>query len=225
MGAITIVTVHYLAWWEQALLLQYLLLQDGSKHYYYSTFSCRVEASTSIQCSKLFKGLECTVLPMALCTIKNTWSHSKIRAGNSPGFGLPSVAILPWLCRKRRKAIFIYIYILLQDGSKPCYYTTFSYRMGTSSIITVHSLTGWEQSLLLQYLLLLDGNKHYYYSTFSYRMGTITIIAVPSPAWWEQALRSKTIVGQVDLTAKLCLSFCLELQSAKSTYQHVDLDL
>ena len=36
---------------------------------------------------------------------------------------------------------------------------------------------------------------------------------------------SKTIVGQVDLTAKLCLSFCLELQTAKSTYQHVDLDL
>ena len=36
---------------------------------------------------------------------------------------------------------------------------------------------------------------------------------------------SKTIVGQVDLTAKLCLSFCLELQSVKSTYQHVDLDL
>ena len=36
---------------------------------------------------------------------------------------------------------------------------------------------------------------------------------------------SKTIVGQVDLTAKLCLSFCLELQSAKSTYHHVDLDL
>ena len=36
---------------------------------------------------------------------------------------------------------------------------------------------------------------------------------------------SKTIVGQVDLKAKLLLSFCLELQSAKSTYQHVDLDL
>ena len=30
--------------------------------------------------------------------------------GQSPGFGLPSVAILPWLCRKRRKAIFIFIY-------------------------------------------------------------------------------------------------------------------
>ena len=36
---------------------------------------------------------------------------------------------------------------------------------------------------------------------------------------------SRIIVGQVDLTAKLCLSICLELQSAKSTYQHVDLDL
>ena len=29
----------------------------------------------------------------------------------SPGFGLLSVAILPWLCRKRLKSIFIYIYI------------------------------------------------------------------------------------------------------------------
>ena len=28
-------------------------------------------------------------------------------------------------------------------------------------------------------------------------------------------------MGQVDLTAKLCLFFCLELQSAESTYQHV----
>ena len=35
----------------------------------------------------------------------------------------------------------------------------------------------------------------------------------------------ETIVGQVDLTTKLCFSFCFELQSAKSTYQHVDLDL
>ena len=34
----------------------------------------------------------------------------KRRVGHSPGFGLPSVAILPWLCRKRRKAIFIYIH-------------------------------------------------------------------------------------------------------------------
>ena len=30
-----------------------------------------------IQCSKLFKGMECTVMPMVLCTIKNPWSHSK----------------------------------------------------------------------------------------------------------------------------------------------------
>ena len=32
----------------------------------------------------------------------------EIRVGHSPGFGLPSVVIMPWLCRKRRKAIFIH---------------------------------------------------------------------------------------------------------------------
>ena len=30
-----------------------------------------------VQCSKLFKCLECTVLPMVLCTIKSSWSHPK----------------------------------------------------------------------------------------------------------------------------------------------------
>ena len=33
----------------------------------------------------------------------------EIRVVHSPGFGLPSIAILPWLCKKRRKAIFIFI--------------------------------------------------------------------------------------------------------------------
>ena len=32
----------------------------------------------------------------------------EIRVGHNPGFGLPSVAILPWFSRKRRKTIFIY---------------------------------------------------------------------------------------------------------------------
>ena len=59
-----------------------------------------------IQCSKLFKGMKCTVLSMVLCTIKKPWSHS-IRVGHSPDFGLLSVAILPWLCRKRREAILL----------------------------------------------------------------------------------------------------------------------
>ena len=36
---------------------------------------------------------------------KYPWSLLK-RVGHSPDFGLPSVAILPWLRRKRRKAIF-----------------------------------------------------------------------------------------------------------------------
>ena len=33
-----------------------------------------------VQCSKLFKYLDCAVLPMALCTLQNPWSHS-IRVG------------------------------------------------------------------------------------------------------------------------------------------------
>ena len=33
----------------------------------------------------------------------------EIRVGHGPDFGLPSIAIWPWLCRKRRKAIFIYM--------------------------------------------------------------------------------------------------------------------
>ena len=37
----------------------------------------------------------------------------EIKVGHSPGFGLPSVAILPWLCRKRRKAIFTHSLLLL----------------------------------------------------------------------------------------------------------------
>ena len=41
----------------------------------------------------------------------------EIRVGHSPGFGLLSVAILPWLCRKRRKAIFIYLH---QDPAIHC---------------------------------------------------------------------------------------------------------
>ena len=42
---------------------------------------------------------------------------------------------------------------------------------------------------------------------------------------WKLLIFRWSKVSQVDLTAKLCLSFCLELQSAKSNYQHVDLYL
>ena len=42
---------------------------------------------------------------MVLCTRMNPRSYSK-RVGHSPNFELSSVAIFPWLCRKRRKAIW-----------------------------------------------------------------------------------------------------------------------
>ena len=58
-----------------------------------------------------FKGLEGAVLSMVLCTIQNPWSHL-IGVGHSPDFALPSVAILPSLCRKRRKALFTHTCVL-----------------------------------------------------------------------------------------------------------------
>ena len=41
---------------------------------------------------------------------KESLKSFEIRVGHSPGFGIHSVAILSWLWRKRRKAIFIYIF-------------------------------------------------------------------------------------------------------------------
>ena len=55
----------------------------------------------SLNCSKAW-GVQCCL--WLLCTRKNSWIHS-ISVGHSSDFGLPSVAISPWLCRKRRNAI------------------------------------------------------------------------------------------------------------------------
>ena len=55
---------------------------------------------------------------------KEALKSFEIRVGHSPGFRLPSVVILPWLCRKRRKAIFIFIQRLSQSSSQliACYF-------------------------------------------------------------------------------------------------------
>ena len=53
-----------------------------------------VIAVVHIQCSRLFKGLECAVLSNGLCTMKKLGSHS-IKVGHSADFGLPSVVISP----------------------------------------------------------------------------------------------------------------------------------
>ena len=57
------------------------------------------------------RGWICVVYGPAYGTVhyKEPLKSFEIWVGHSPGFGLPSVAILPWLCRKRRKAILIYI--------------------------------------------------------------------------------------------------------------------
>ena len=77
-------------------------------HYFSTKLKTKIDViprSCFKQCSKLFKGLECAVLSMVLCTIKHPWSLSK-RVGHIPDFGFPSVSMLPWLCRKWHKAIF-----------------------------------------------------------------------------------------------------------------------
>ena len=74
-----------------------------------------------IQCAKLFKGLECAELCIVLCGIKSPWSHS-IRVGHSLDFGLPFVVIMPWLCRKRRKAIFTHS-LTSPMGTRPICHT------------------------------------------------------------------------------------------------------
>ena len=55
-------------------------------------------------------------LSVVLCTRKNPWSHS-IRVEHSPDFGLLSVKILPWLFRKRCKAIFTLLTLFIQLSS------------------------------------------------------------------------------------------------------------
>ena len=63
----------------------------------------------------------------------------EIRTGHSPGFGLPSVAILPWLCWRRRKAIFIYIIVL------KCLYTVngLKYSMNNRHLVTEADSEFW----------------------------------------------------------------------------------
>ena len=50
-----------------------------------------------IQCSKLFKDLECAVMPIWYCALhcKEPLKSLAIRVGHSPGFGSPAVARLP----------------------------------------------------------------------------------------------------------------------------------
>ena len=100
--------IYFLPKWELPLLLAHLVrlwLEIQRNRVRIRPLLMFVIEVVHIQCSKLLKDLECAVLFMVLYTIKNPWSHS-IRVGHISDFGLPSVAILTWLYRKRRKAIF-----------------------------------------------------------------------------------------------------------------------
>ena len=59
--------------------------------------------------------LQTVQMPVVYCEGNGTMHYREplkslgIRLRHSPGFGLPSVAILPWFYRKRRKAIFTHM--------------------------------------------------------------------------------------------------------------------
>ena len=79
------------------------------------SWSCRmfVIDVVHIQCYKLFKGMECAVLSMVMCT-----RSFLIRAGHSPDFGLPSIAILPLIITNGEVVCITMTYMFL-SRSRP----------------------------------------------------------------------------------------------------------
>ena len=67
-------------------------------------FTTHFTKGFDIYCFKLLKGMECSAV-YSTVHYKEPLKLFEIRVGHSPGFGFPAVAILPWLCRKRRKTI------------------------------------------------------------------------------------------------------------------------
>ena len=86
------------------------LLEVGPDGSFVSTGACNLEVP----------GSNHGIYSAAYGTVhyKEPLKSFEIRVGHSPGFGLPSVAILPWLCRKRRKAIFTHSALLVSVRSR-----------------------------------------------------------------------------------------------------------
>ena len=78
-----------------SLKYEVVFFSKSFARYCSATFLDDIKVVLHIQCCKLFKGMECTVLPMVLCITKKTSKSFEIRVGHSFDFGLPSVAILP----------------------------------------------------------------------------------------------------------------------------------
>ena len=87
----------------------------------------------------------------------------KIIVGNRPGFELPSVAILPWLCRKRRKALFTHSILQIQQTN-----TLFVFIRWISCHGTLFRPLGYERVYLP-----LDKSGRY---TLSYLKGRLAAI-------------------------------------------------
>ena len=109
-----------------------------------------------IQCTKLSKGLECAVLSMVLCT----WSHS-IGVGHCPDFGLSSVPILPWFCRKRHKTISLIfcIFHFYIHANGQGMYVHWTYKKSVVRLCSDHSFS-WPVCMPTSFCL--DTGKPFY---------------------------------------------------------------
>ena len=82
------------------------------------------------------------VYSAAYCTVyyKEPLMSFEIRVGHIPGFGLPSVAILSRLCRKRRKAIFTHSQSVRQSLSQKDKFTWSNYLLKSQNILLAPAL-------------------------------------------------------------------------------------
>ena len=118
------VTAHSSSYCCLALQCRYAWVEAGPDGSFVSTEACNLEVPGSSSgragyltswlcicsvpnCSKVWI-VQCCLWDCTINTDKEPLNLFEIRVGHRPGFRLPSVAISPWLCRKRRKAIFIH---------------------------------------------------------------------------------------------------------------------
>ena len=75
------------------------------RQFFISIFATSDIILVNLQCSKMFKGSECAVLPKVLCTIKYFYFHN---------LGLPGVAFLPPSAARTQSHIHSFTHSLLK---------------------------------------------------------------------------------------------------------------
>ena len=111
----------------------------------------------------------------------------EIKVGHSLGFGLPSVAILPWLCRKRRKAIFISYDVVSAGWRSMSIHNLVWFNHFNSYNTEIFVYVPWRslksQLCPLHWILMLRVYGHFIFSNSnSYFLIVIVILSVRGPS-------------------------------------------